>query len=118
MSITVLLITSGQAQFNKTTEETPQDRFLTIAKEFSKEHSYDLEHYNCVNYSNDLYELVKNLNITIKKIRGCPPIESEGGVCHRFLRLEIDGKQLDFEPIYAEFRDYSKQFPDQIEVTW
>ena len=80
------------------------DHFVKVAKKWADSHEYDIGVYDCQNFSKDVNEIANLMDIESEIIRGCPVETNE--TCHRWLRLT-----LDFEPQYAEFTDYSKEFP-------
>jgi hypothetical protein len=88
--------------------------FSILARRFSEQHKYisyeedKQNYYICGNYSRDLHNLAKDLGFKTKIVTGCP----EGnGSCHTWLRIE-----LDFEPQYGQFVDYSKKYPEVFSI--
>ena len=79
------------------------DQFLLTANRFAREHEYDINSYNCVNYSNDLKAIADKLGFNTTYATGC---RNYNNSCHRWLRVTMD-----FEPQEAEFKDYSKTYP-------
>ena len=75
--------------------------FLVIAERFAANHKYNIDAYNCVNFSNDEKDIMDQLGIEVHIMQGC----SEDGKCHEWLVPSID-----FEPQDATFKDYSKQY--------
>lgn len=82
--------------------------FLVVSKRFARTHKYENESYNCINYSRDFMQTANSLGFKTRMITGC---ENYNSSCHRFIRLEMD-----LEPQYGEFVDYSKKYPIQIEA--
>ena len=71
-----------------------------IGQKFAANHNYSKD-YDCKNYSDDLYEVLKALGYNVKEVSGCKA--ENGSECHRWLRI---GLELDFEPIDGEFVNY------------
>ncbi len=80
--------------------------FIKIAERFAENHTYIENVYDCNNYTDDLKYITDNLGFTTLRMHGCTNNESEP--CHAWLRLLVD-----FEPINAEFADYSEKYPIQ-----
>jgi len=90
-------------------QEGDLKEFLIVAQRFAKNHKYNNETYNCVDYSLDLKEITDELGFRTTVIKGCP--ESKNETCHQWLRMEID-----FSPQHAVFTDFSVEYPKQVEV--
>jgi hypothetical protein len=82
--------------------------FAVLGARFASTHTYSNENgskYNCINYSNDLAYIAKQLGFKVEVIEGWP----EGnGTGHRWLRLAVD-----YEPQDGQFVDYSMKYPNQ-----
>jgi hypothetical protein len=82
--------------------------FVILGARFAATHTYSNENgskYNCINYSNDMAYIAKQLGFKVEVIEGWP----EGnGTGHRWLRLAVD-----YEPQDGQFVDYSMKYPNQ-----
>ena len=84
--------------------------FTMIGRRFAENHQYNKTDYNCVDYSEDFYNIATQLGFTVEQVTGCPA-ENETGICHRSIRLKVD-----YELITGYITDYSKQYPRGQEV--
>ena len=80
--------------------------FLLVAQRFADNHDYS-QQYNCKNYTKELKQIADQLGFAVEKVVGCNN-NSDNAECHAWLKLKVD-----FEPQYAEFVDYSKEYPYQ-----
>jgi len=80
--------------------------FFVVARRFAQTHKYINGSYTCINYTNSLYDISQELGFNnIKKVKGC---SEDGKSCHMWLKIEMD-----YEPQSYEFKDYSKEYPNQ-----
>ena len=79
------------------------DRLLDMGEAFADNHTYNRTGYNCVNYSNDFYEIIKEYNYSAEIVWGCR-LDNKTR-CHQWLRFTFD-----YEPVYGSFIDYSDIF--------
>ena len=102
--LTTLLIFSIQ-DFSTGQELGDVNKFVALAEKWADTHTYNETEYNCINYSQDVYEIAQIMDIDADMMTGCPPEESNIS-CHRWLRVT-----LDFEPQHAAFTDYAEEYP-------
>lgn len=78
--------------------------FQIVASRFAALHEYDNLTYNCLNYSMDLKHITDELGFKTQIMKGC----TKNNSCHAWLKLSAD-----FEPITAQFVDYSDKYFNQ-----
>ena len=84
--------------------------FLLLSERFAATHEYDIEDYNCKNYTRDLKAIADELGFKVKREYGCK--SSNFSNCHVWLTIEVD-----FEPQSNEFVDYTKTYPYRHSLT-
>jgi len=84
-------------------DRTGMQRIEEVGKMFANNHNYTEDVYDCTQYSDDLYEVFKQIGIESTKVIGCRKTNSS--VCHKWLKIS-----LDFEPIWGGFTDYTDEF--------
>lgn len=75
--------------------------FQKVSEAFANAHEYDVEHYNCQNYSADYHDLMGLLGYDARIIGG--KNETNGHVWNEV--------RLSFEPQRAEIVDYDDEYP-------
>ena len=78
------------------------EQFLLISQRFARNHKYDVDNYNCVNYSNDLKVIADQLGFNTTYAAGC---KKPNDGCHKWLRVTMD-----FNPEIAQFTDFSDTY--------
>ena len=69
-----------------------------LGKRFSANHEYNIDDYNCVNYTNDFYDIASQLGFSVVKMQGCA--NSNLTECHAWVETVIG-----FEPQKGVFED-------------
>jgi len=110
MLIMIILISFGLGAYvvHSDKEDRLED-LLEILHEFADSHEYDREHYNCVNHSVDLQQVLRENGYRSKMITGCT--YNMTAPCHRWLRLE-----LDIDSVSGTIKDYRDKYPVQSET--
>lgn len=75
-----------------------------LLNKFAENHEYEKGVYNCVNYSEDLAYIGKQLGVNIEVTGGWNPDDNRSG--HQWDKFCVD-----FEPQTASIIDYSDDFP-------
>jgi hypothetical protein len=78
-----------------------------LGKRFAKNHKYNLTDYNCVNYSNDYYNIAKDLGFDVGIKSGCK--YSNGTICHQWITTQID-----YSPQTGEYKDFDTEYPYEV----
>jgi len=89
-------------------EEEPQtnlNQFIDFNQEWIKTHEYDIETYNCVNFSQDMDKMAEMFGVGSEMMVGCPENGSNQS-CHRWLLLS-------YNPQTGTFVDYSGKYPNK-----
>jgi hypothetical protein len=84
--------------------------FVTVGTRFAATHAGMYSNangskYTCVNYTNDLEKIAKELGFKVERVDGW---ENKNETGHSWLRLSVD-----YEPQAGTFVDYSKTYPIQ-----
>ena len=85
--------------------------FVILAQRYAQNHEYNATGFNCINYTDELADIMDKLGFKYTKMIGCADGAGNASRCHEWLRLMVD-----FEPQSGKFTDYSKEYPRQHEV--
>jgi len=87
-------------------DETQKPLFLMLAEWFAKQHTYDTESYDCVNYSRDLHNLYSSIGVESVLVTGSRP-------SHRWVRVFYNNQSYDIAPQLGIITSFDEEYPYQ-----
>jgi len=82
--------------------------FMIVSQRYAETHTYDINEFNCVNYSAGIKMIADELDLPVRIIQGCPYNVTKNNTCHQWVQF-----LLDVEPQNAYSPNYDDKYPIQ-----